>query len=111
MNTPFTNIQLPTEAIHSFCTKWHVAELSLFGSALRDDFRCDSDIDLLILSTPDTQWSLFDHVKMQQELANIFQRKVDLVSKRAIEHSHNLIRRKEILSTAQVIYIISKDHA
>jgi uncharacterized protein len=97
-------IPWPTHEINAFCDKWLVAELSLFGSVLRDDFHTESDTDILIAFMPDADWSLFDHVKMQQELSHLLQRKVDLVSKRAIERSHNPIRRENILSTAQVVY-------
>ncbi|MEM9151788.1 MAG: nucleotidyltransferase family protein [Cyanobacteria bacterium P01_F01_bin.3] len=97
-------ITWPTTEINAFCEQWLVSELSLFGSVLRQDFTADSDIDILIAFTPESDWSLFDHVKMQQELMALLQRKVDLVSKRAIERSHNPIRKKNILSTAQVIY-------
>ena len=94
----------PQDKIAAFCDQWTVAELSLFGSILRDDFHSHSDIDLLVAFTPDSDWSLFDHIQMQQELEAILQRNVDLVSKRAIERSQNPIRRREILSTAQVVY-------
>jgi hypothetical protein len=97
-------IDLPKAQLESFCDRWLVRELSLFGSVLRDDFRPDSDIDMLIAFAPQADWSLLDHVKMQQELSTMLGRDVDLVSKRAIERSSNWIRRQEILSTAQVIY-------
>jgi len=53
---------------------------------------------------PDAPWSLFDHVYMQDELAELFERKVDLISKRGIERSENYRRKREILSSAEVIY-------
>ena len=81
-----------------------MTELSLFGSILRDDFHGDSDIDMLIAFADDADWSLFDHIQMQQELAALFNRKVDLISKRAILRSQNPMRRQEILSTARVVY-------
>lgn len=99
-----TTIPLPINQIEAFCDRWQVSELSLFGSALRDDFRPDSDIDLLIAFEPSADWGLLDHAKMQQELSQLLGRDVDLVSKWAIEQSSNWIRRQEILSTAQVIY-------
>jgi predicted nucleotidyltransferase len=99
-----STISLPTHQIEVFCDRWQVSELSLFGSALRDDFHPDSDIDLLIAFDPSADWGLLDHAKMQQELAQLLGRDVDLVSKRAIAQSSNWIRRQEILSTAQVIY-------
>lgn len=97
-------IALPESEIAAFCDRWQIAELSLFGSALRDDFRPDSDIDLLVLFAPEADWSLLDHVRMQKELEQVLGRDVDLVSKRAIEQSSNWIRRQEILSSAQLIY-------
>lgn len=97
-------INLPLEQIQSFCDRWQITELALFGSILRDDFRPDSDIDILVTFAPEAAWSLLDHATMQQELASLLKRAVDLVSKRAIERSHNWIRRQEILNTAQVIY-------
>ncbi len=98
-------IRLPEDKIKDFSDRWKISELALFGSVLRDDFRPDSDIDLLVTFSPDADWSLFDHVQMQQELANILGRRVDLVSKRAIERSQNWIRRREILETAKIIYV------
>jgi uncharacterized protein len=99
-----TAIPLPTAQITHFCAHWCVAELSLFGSVLREDFHSQSDIDILIAFTPDADWGLLEHVQMQQELKVILGREVALVSKRAIERSSNWIRRQEILSTAQPIY-------
>ncbi|MEM8506090.1 MAG: nucleotidyltransferase domain-containing protein [Cyanobacteria bacterium P01_D01_bin.1] len=97
-------IDWPTAEINDFCEQWLVSELALFGSVLRQDFRADSDIDILIAFTAEADWSLFDHVKMQQELEVLLKHKVDLVSKRAIERSHNPIRKQDILSTATAIY-------
>jgi uncharacterized protein len=99
-----TTISLAKDQIDAFCSRWHVAELFLFGSVLREDFHPQSDIDILIAFQPDSDWGLLEHVKMQQELQDILGRDVDLVSKRAIEQSSNWIRRQEILSTAQPIY-------
>lgn len=97
-------IEPPYDRIAEFCRKWHVTELALFGSVLRPDFRPDSDIDVLVVFAPNTHHSLFEKFHMQEELAAIFGRKVDLVSKRGVERSRNPLRRKEILSSARVIY-------
>lgn len=96
-----TDVPIPTERLAEFCRRWKIAELRLFGSALREDFRPDSDLDLLVRFAPDADWSLLDHVAMEEELAGIVRRKVDLVSERAIERSSNWIRRKAILETAE----------
>lgn len=100
----FLPIPWPQDKIAAFCDRWIVDELSLFGSILRDDFHDDSDIDILVAFSPNARWSLFDQVRMQQELAAILHRKVDLVRKETMERSQNPIRRENILSTACVIY-------
>ena len=71
---------------------------------MRSDFAENSDIDVLVTYDPAANWTLFDHVDMQAELAKMLNRDVDLVSRRGIERSRNQIRRQEILETAQVIY-------
>ena len=95
----------PDEQIVEFCRRWKIAELSLFGSVLRDDFRPESDVDVLVSFRADADWGLLDHVAMQEELSVLFGRRVDLVSRRAIERGSNWIRRKAILSTAQPLYV------
>jgi predicted nucleotidyltransferase len=90
--------------IADFCQRWKVVELALFGSALRADFNPASDIDLLVSFAPGADWSLLDHMQMQQELRALFGREVDLISRRALERSPNWLRRREILGTAQVIF-------
>lgn len=97
-------LALPQEKIAQFCQRWRIVELALFGSALRDDFTPDSDVDLLVTFAPDAQWGLFDHVQMEQELMELLNRKVDLLTRRAVEHSHNRIRRREILNNAETVY-------
>jgi uncharacterized protein len=94
----------PADRLEDFCRRWKITELALFGSALRDDFRADSDIDLLARFAPDAEWSLLDHAKMERELTEMLGREVDLVSRTAIEASPNWIRRREILSTARALY-------
>ncbi len=75
----------------------------MFGSALRDDFGPQSDIDLLVSFEPAASWSLLDHGRMQQELAELLGRPVDLVSRRAVAASANPVRRRAILETARVL--------
>jgi predicted nucleotidyltransferase len=99
-----TNIAIPREAVQGFCQRWNISELALFGSVLRGDFRPDSDIDVLVRFAPDVRWTLLDFVQMRDELSEILGRKVDLVSRRAVEASQNPLRRRAILESAQVIY-------
>ena len=96
-----TEIPIPTGRLEEFCRRWKIAELRVFGSALREDFRPDSDLDLLVRFAPEADPSLLDHVAMEEELSGIVGRKVDLVSQRAIERSSNWIRRKAILESAE----------
>ena len=98
-------ISLDRKRIAKFCKRWKIAELSLFGSVLRDVFGPDSDVDMLVTFARDAEWGLFEHVAMEEELTAIVGRKVDLVSRRAIEHSQNWIRRKAILSSAEALYV------
>lgn len=97
-------ITIPRDRIVEFCTRWKIAEFALFGSVLRDDFRPDSDIDVLVTFAAGTAWTLLDHVEMQDELRQIFGRNVDLVSRKGIERSRNEIRRRTILDSAEVFY-------
>jgi predicted nucleotidyltransferase len=98
------NINLPRSQISDFCQRWRIRELALFGSVLRNDFRPDSDLDILVTFAPEANWSLLDHLRMEQELATLLNRKIDLFSRRAVDQSHNWIRRREILNTAEVVY-------
>ena len=97
-------IDLGTEALGQFCRKWKIRELSVFGSILRDDFRPESDIDFLVEFEKDAEWDLFDRMDMEDELAQIVGREIDLVSKSAIEASRNRFYKKEILGTAEPIH-------
>ncbi len=95
------HIIIPRKKIGEFCHRWKVVEFSLFGSVLRDNFRPDSDVDVLVTFAPEARVSLFDLVEMQDELKAIFKREVDLVEKDALK---NPFRKREILGTAQVVY-------
>jgi hypothetical protein len=101
-----TTLQLPIdrEKLRDFCQRWSISELAIFGSALRDDFGPHSDVDFLATFDPQSRWSLLDQVRMQEELAQIVGRPIDLVSRRGIEMSANKWRRQEILSTAETVY-------
>ncbi len=96
--------EFPSEGLTEFCRRWKIAELALFGSALRSDFAPDSDVDMLVTFEAGAGWSLMDHVRIQDELSGLLGRKVDLVSRKGIERSRNYIRRKAILDSAEVIY-------
>ena len=98
-------IPIDHEKITEFCRRWKITEFALFGSVLRDDFRPESDVDVLVTFAPETRYSLFDLVHMQDELKEIFGREVDLVERKAVERSENYIRRKHILRSVEPVYV------
>ncbi|MBB4638688.1 nucleotidyltransferase family protein [Longimicrobium terrae] len=95
------NIEIPREQIEAFCRKWKIREFALFGSVLRDDFRPDSDVDVLVEFTDDVRHTLFEIVDMQAELARLFHREVDIVEKAAVK---NPFVRHQILRSNEVVY-------
>ena len=97
-------IELPQDALEAFCKKWRIRDLAVFGSALRDDFGPDSDVDVLVTFAEDARWSLWDVIAAEQELAEVLGRPVDLVERSTVERSENWIRKNSILSTARVVY-------
>lgn len=78
--------------------------MALFGSVLREDFQPDSDVDILVTFSRDTHWSLFDLIRMQDEIKQVLGREVDLVERTSVESNPKYIRRKNILQNLQVIY-------
>ncbi|MEO1690058.1 MAG: nucleotidyltransferase domain-containing protein [Cyanobacteria bacterium J06631_6] len=96
-------IEIPYEDVSSFCARWRVEQFYLFGSALRSDFTDRSDIDVIVKFFPDADIG-WDIVTMNEELEEIFERKVDLTTKAAIEESDNWLRRRNILNEATLIY-------
>jgi predicted nucleotidyltransferase len=97
-------INLSEEKLKEICLKNQVKELSIFGSALREDFNSNSDIDLLVTFSDTAQNSLFDIVRIKEEFENFLERPVDLVNRKAVEESKNIYRKKAILESAKVIY-------
>ncbi len=98
------HIDLDTARIAEFCRKWQVTEFALFGSALRDDFGPDSDVDVMVTFASEARRSLFDLVHMQDELLCLFGRDLDLIPRPGIVRSANWIRREAILSSAETVY-------
>ena len=94
-------IHLDYVEIASLCKKYNVKELSVFGSSIRDDFHENSDVDFLISYVDIWENSLFDMLRLKNELAQLLKRKVDLVEKEGLE---NPIRKRLILASAEVIY-------
>ena len=94
-------MDLDQDALAQFCRKWRIRELSIFGSALRDDFGPESDLDFLVSFEPGTPLDLSDLLDMKEELEARYGRSVDLIEKEALR---NPWRKHEILRTRKVIY-------
>ena len=94
------NIAIPEEPLSEYCRRWKIAELALFGSVLRDDFRPDSDVDVLVRFHPEARHTLFDMVRMQKELEQMLGRNVDL---RTPEDLSRYFRDK-VVANAKVQY-------
>lgn len=94
-------VAVDPDAIKRFCKQHGVRTLALFGSALRDDFGPDSDVDILVEFNSNATVSLFEFTRMRDELSLLFGREVDLLEKRALR---NPFRRREILSAVETLY-------
>ncbi len=98
-------IPIPYDEIAALCRKWRIRELALFGSVLRDDFRADSDIDVLVDFDPGAPWALASWMSIRDELSSLLGRPVDLVEKGAIEQSHNPLLKSHILTHMEPVYV------
>jgi len=95
---------LNRDELESFCQRWQIRELDVFGSALGDNFDEESDLDLLVSFEAEAEWSLLDHNRMETELEALIGREMDLVTRRSVERSQNWIRRSAILESAEPLY-------
>jgi predicted nucleotidyltransferase len=83
------------------CEKYHINELSIFGSSLRDDFNKNSDIDILVSFNEGSNITLFDIIELEKDFSELLNREVDIVEKESLK---NPIRKDRILSTREIIY-------
>jgi predicted nucleotidyltransferase len=95
------NVQLDRDALAAFCRRWGIRELSVFGSALREDFGADSDLDFLVSFRQGACWDLWELVAMRDDLMSIVGREVDIVVREALRNPY---RRKSILRNREPIY-------
>jgi len=98
METLHPRIDFDRERLAAFCEKWKITELQFVGSVVREDFRPDSDIDVMVRFAPDSPFKIWDFEKAEGELREIFGRKTDLIDKAAVEQSKNYIRRRLLLN-------------
>ncbi len=97
-------VAIPREELAVFCRKNGVVRLAVFGSALRDDFGPESDIDVLVDFDPSRRPSLLDLVEIENELSELLGRDVDMLTRASVERSRNYIRRRSILESTEVVY-------
>ena len=94
------NIDIPNKKIAEFCRRHHIRRLALFGSALRDDFTPDSDIDILVEFHPEYTPGLIKLAGIEIELSNVLGRKVDLRTPQDLSRYF----RQEVIESAEVQY-------
>jgi len=90
--------------IEAFCKTWNVKELQVFGSVTTVNFSPDSDIDIIVDFPTGTRRSLIQLAQMEEELERIFGRRIDLLTRKAVDQSRNYIRKKSILSSMEKVY-------
>jgi len=95
-------IEIDRKKIGEFCKRNRIQKLAFFGSVLRDDFRPESDVDILVKFEPGTTVGLLGLAGMEIELSEIIGRKADL---RTAEDLSRYFR-DEVLATAEVIYAV-----
>ena len=93
-------IEIPMEQLAELCQRYHVRELALFGSVLRDDFRVDSDIDVLVEFESDAPIGLLEYIGLQNELTDLLGRDVDLVEKTGLKR----LIRDSVINSARLLY-------
>ena len=94
------HIAIRASEMAAFCERHHIRRLALFGSVLRDDFRPDSDVDVLVEFEPDARVGLIRMAGMERELSELLGREVDLREPAELHRSF----REEVMDSARVVY-------
>jgi hypothetical protein len=97
---PVPKIDIPKESLESFCRRYQIRRLALFGSVLREDFRSDSDVDVLVTFEPSAIVSFMTLGQMKRELSSILKRPVDLVPQEGLKPAI----RNSVLESAEEVY-------
>jgi uncharacterized protein len=101
MTTSRVRIEVDRERIADFCRRHRIGRLAFFGSVLRDDFRSDSDIDVLVEFEPGQRYTYFTLARIEAELSDLLGRKVDLHMPNTL---HPFLRDK-VLGQAEAVYV------
>ena len=97
------DLQVDRERLTDLCRRYAVARLEVFGSFTRGDAQAGSDLDVLVTFAPGVPHGL-EIVALQQELAALFDRPVDLLTRRSVEHSPNKYFRRFALRNVEPLY-------
>ncbi len=95
-----TKVNIPADSLEKFCRQYQVRRMALFGSVLRDDFRPDSDIDILVVFEPSARVTFVTLGRMKRELSALFERPVDLVPQEGLKPAI----RDAVLASAEEVY-------
>ena len=95
-----TKIEVSGQKLAAFCQQHQIRRLALFGSVLGEDFRADSDLDVLVEFEPSARIGLLAFARTQRELSELFQRPVDLVTRDGLKP----LIKQAVLDSAEVIY-------
>ena len=93
-------LHIDGEAVGDFCRRNHIRRMALFGSVLRDDFRPDSDVDVLVEFAPDARIGLIGFAGLEIELSAMLGREVDLNTAEDLSRYY----RDEVVKSAEVVY-------
>ena len=93
-------IDIPNEKIADYCRRNRIKRLALFGSVLREDFTAESDVDVLVEFEPDAKVGLLGLARMEIELGELLDHKVDLNTPGFLSDYF----RAEVLTQAEVHY-------
>lgn len=99
-NPSRVKIRVPKKELADFCRRYHVQKLALFGSVLGENFRADSDVDVLVSFQPNARIGFITFSRMQRELADLFERPVDLVPMDGLKP----VIRDSVLSNIEEVY-------
>lgn len=97
-------ILISPQSLQRLIDQYQISALWQFGSSVRDDHTAVSDIDLVVDFSPEASPTLLTLASMERELEKICNRKVDIVTRKAIEEYMNPILKREIISTMVQIY-------
>lgn len=99
-NPSRVKIRIPKKELADFCRRYNVQKLALFGSVLGSNFRANSDIDVLVSFQPNAKIGFITFSRMQRELAELFNRPVDLVPMDGLKP----VIRDSVLSNIEEVY-------